>query len=334
MTTMKKIHSVKDAIDVATLPHENLSLILDNAPGSDPPVSLGYDKYSRVRPYPFGVFFRGHGSHNWLLEPSVFRVNDRKLYNETLVFNLFKHRCAEHAPALPTDFDWLCIMRHHGLPTRLLDWSESILIALYFAVRHEHVDNAKLWVLNGYRLNKFSSIGSLSSGMQDPESINTVVRAKLADCGTRSGLRNRMRNERIDDDMNLDDFMSVDENSFWKKVCQPICVFPNRRAGRMITQSSIFTLHGGKRYISRGMTKSGKDFVDQANFIPEPEFLEVLNEAASDDKKFLTYFDIARADCAKIRSDLAVLGIHEAMLFPELDNQAKFISEYWAQELP
>lgn len=62
-------------------------------------------------------------------------------------------------PNAPQRYDrasWLTLMQHYGLPTRLLDWSESPLVALYFALSSDKdaKTDAAVWVLNPMKLNK------------------------------------------------------------------------------------------------------------------------------------------------------------------------------------
>jgi hypothetical protein len=54
---------------------------------------------------------------------------------------------------IPTDnyFEWLAIMQHYGSPTRLLDFTESIFIATYFAVVESDSDPA-ICAINRYKL--------------------------------------------------------------------------------------------------------------------------------------------------------------------------------------
>jgi hypothetical protein len=60
---------------------------------------------------------------------------------------------------------WLFLAQHVGLPTRLLDWTEGLFFALYFALydskgRPRTRDGATVWMLNPLALNRLSDPAS------------------------------------------------------------------------------------------------------------------------------------------------------------------------------
>ena len=99
------------------------------------------------------VWYRGHGKQSWSLVAGFHRL--KKATSEISLINKFRQNAnllVEQSPR--SEFDWLFVMQHYGVPTRLLDWTESPLVALYFAVtQHPKADGA-LWILKPIELNK------------------------------------------------------------------------------------------------------------------------------------------------------------------------------------
>src|SRR5271166_2022212 len=145
---------------------------------------------------------------------------DRKSEDE------IREEFATRAPALSRfeaipagDWDFYLLMQHYGAPTRLLDWTESPTIALYFALRDNrgYYDSA-VWMLDPYKLNERVV---KNEEVVSPGAIG-VSRADLK--RVLPWLPGRWTRKAIPD--------------------YPLAIFPTHIARRISSQKSCFTIHG------------------------------------------------------------------------------------------
>lgn len=92
---------------------------------------------------PNHFFYRGHANANWALQSSLERIigskwsaDEAKKFEEFSLLQFKpKFHLYDHENVIPdTKLAWLSIMQHYGVPTRLLDFTESPYVALYFAL--------------------------------------------------------------------------------------------------------------------------------------------------------------------------------------------------------
>jgi hypothetical protein len=94
--------------------------------------------------------YRGIRNKDYRLKTSYDRIGTSYKDNEFHILRNFKKYAYPFAQKFSNEWEWMALAQHHGLGTRLLDWSFSPFIALHFAIDVEtDVDkDAAIWCVN------------------------------------------------------------------------------------------------------------------------------------------------------------------------------------------
>lgn len=141
-------------------------------------------------------WFRGQTNKDYKPHPSIFRDPG---YDEIDMTQMYRYRAGVlgDVPQRSGSIDeWLFLMQHTGLPTRMLDWTESGIVALFFSVYEQDkfeyktnncektANNLKkdgaIWMIHPLKLNNLTTfIGENFPNTWSEHEENRTVRANL-----------------------------------------------------------------------------------------------------------------------------------------------------------
>ena len=246
-------------------------------------------------------WFRGHSSSFGNLTPGIFREDDgMSFYPEREINSVsqFRRQSPGYGTRLPQDGDflgWLMFMQHYSLPTRLLDWIESVLVASYFAVseRRYAKDDGEVWVMFPLALNTYSvGVGRFPS-LDNPD-LRYLAMEPFANNPTAA--------------MN-----EVGRIEFTPKA--PLAFEPRFTIPRMVAQRSVFTIH--PTHVRHRLIQLP---ISEAPVAREHEPTIDITLALSKNNQHLCKYIIPSAAKPKLLSDLESLGFNENTLFVDWDS--------------
>jgi hypothetical protein len=261
------------------------------------------------------VWFRGENSNKYDLVPNIYRKarNNKIVYCQDILntnhFNILEQNIDTSFYRKSFRFfsahgiensiwNRYFLKQHYGIKTRLLDWTENALFALYFSIYYNTMesDDSRVWMLSPFTLNNYSvsklhatqktfyKILTLSDFESKQDLINEEGELRTIELGRKYYRIDCKKDERL----------------------YPLAIYPPHLDQRMAAQQSCFTLFGN---VVRGLNNNDST------------------------ETFLEFIDINANSRQKILKELKLIGISTYSVFPDLDGLGKAINEDSAYDI-
>lgn len=243
------------------------------------------------------------------LLPKLYRPRKGKQpHNENLLLQQFRMKAPSlglmNTPQRDHTDEWLFLAQHVGLPTRLLDWTEGLFIALYFALQHE---KPVIWMLDPVALNRLSVSESIEdnsfpltwfSNSKAPTTKNDLsMLANAIDTYNHTGEFHYDIGNMAPNIGNINIRGAWENDNIGTGI--PVAIHPTNIHPRMSSQKSCFTIHGKRK-----------------------ESLDNLVRTRT-----LRKYIIEPKSVMGMQKDLKIMGITHTSAFPDLDSLALDLSE-------
>jgi hypothetical protein len=228
-------------------------------------------------------WFRGESDDQSSLCPKIAEYDRNE---ENYLLQSFRRKAEGLANVPPrqghTDL-WLFLAQHYGVPTRLLDWTEGLLHALYFAI-NQAKSKPKIYMLNAHKLNELAGIPL------DPLNypLSWVKGGSLYIALAWQHRRLNSKQKKI-----------AKSNKI--KIDIPIAFPATYQDHRMFAQRSCFTIHG----------------------ISLNPLQDILSKEILELSEYLIEYEIDIDAKSSLLRELSILGISASTVFPDLEHLAR-----------
>ena len=187
------------------------------------------------------IWFRGIARENMMLLPGIKWREINEGVEESMISSFIIHGKSLVNEDINCSWQFYSLMQHYGLPTRLLDWTKSPLIAAYFALEADNNEDRIVWSMDPYELNKLT----MDINQVFVPSVHISEETSIDGCLPKVLRKNKAINSQV----------------------YPIAIEPPYTNKRVLAQQGCFTVHGSKNEpINSIFEKNGSDRIKKIRF--------------------------------------------------------------------